>query len=246
MSTKLSQANIFIGTSGWNYDHWKGVFYPDNCPKRKWLEFYTGKFGTVEVNATFYRTMKPQTFENWRLNTPDGFLWAVKANRFITHVRKLRNTQESLAIFFESLQPLSEKLGPVLFQLPPSLTFDPEVFAAFCGQLPQDKKIVIEARHASWLEKEPQAALKRHNIAWCMSDTAGRYPYLEAVTSDFIYVRLHGSRKLYASEYTADELERWKKKIHHWGLETYVYFDNDASGYAPKNALSLKEIMGNV
>jgi uncharacterized protein YecE (DUF72 family) len=243
---RKNDSKLFIGTSGWNYDHWKGAFYPDNCAKRKWLEFYTGKFDTVEVNATFYRTMKPQTVENWRLKTPDGFVWAVKANRFITHVRKLRNTQESLARFFETVQPLRGKLGPILFQLPPSLNFEPGVFEAFCGQLPQDKKIVIEARHASWLESEPQAALKRHNIAWCMSDTAGRYPYLEAVTSDFIYVRLHGSRKLYASEYTEDELQGWKKKIHQWDLEAYVYFDNDASGYAPKNALRLKEIMGHV
>ncbi len=238
-----TRVKIYIGTSGWNYDHWKGVFYAEGCPKSKWLEFYAKHFISVEVNATFYRSMKPKTFENWWKMTPDGFLWAVKANRYITHIRRLKDAKEPLERFLGDLEPLREKLGPILFQLPPSLAFDEEVFDKFCNYLPENRLYTIEARHPSWLGRNALSSLKRHNIAWCISDTAGRYPYCEAVTSEFIYIRLHGSKKLYASEYSEDELKRWAEKIKKWGKDTYIYFDNDFMGHAPKNALQLKGIM---
>ena len=234
---------IYIGTSGWNYDHWKGVFYTEDCPRSKWLEFYARRFISVEVNSTFYRSMKPKTFENWWKRTPDGFLWAVKASRYITHIRRLKDIEEPLKRFLGPLELLREKLGPILFQLPPTLAFDREAFEKFCSCLPDDGLYVIEARHPSWLGENVLSLLKQHNIAWCISDTAGRYPYREAVTSDFIYIRLHGSRKLYASEYSEDELKTWAGKIRQWNRDTYVYFDNDFMGYAPKNAMRLKEIM---
>ncbi|MGD8522845.1 MAG: DUF72 domain-containing protein [Desulfobacterales bacterium] len=234
---------ILVGTSGWNYDHWRGVFYPHKGSKSKWLDFYAQRFISVEVNATFYRLMNPRTFEKWYQRTPEGFVWAVKASRYITHIRRLKDVRESLKKCLQSSKPLREKLGPILFQLPPTLSFDMEVFERFCNCLEEGQRYTIEARHPSWLEEKAQSAFKRHHIAWCISDTAGRYPYLEAITSEFIYIRLHGSKKLYASEYSDDELERWAEKIRKWNIDTYVYFDNDYKGYAPKNALRLKELL---
>lgn len=240
----MNRNEIYVGTSGWNYDHWKGVFYPEKYPKSKWLEFYAEQFKTVEVNATFYRSMKPGTFDNWRKRTPEAFLWSVKASRFITHIKRLKDAEEPLQKFLEPLSMLGEKLGVMLFQFPPSLVFDEDILENFCRQLPENKRCTFEARHPSWLEENALMSLKRHNIAWCMSDTAGRYPFCEAVTSDFIYIRLHGSRKLYASQYTEEELKTWAKKIERWNKDTFVYFDNDFMGFAPKNALRLKELLG--
>jgi len=237
-------ANIHIGTSGWSYEHWKGIFYPADHPKSKWLEYYCKHFTTVELNATFYRHMKPKTFENWYKRTPDKFTWAVKANRFITHIKRLKDTKEPVDRFLDSSGHLKEKLGPVLLQLPPSLKFDEEVFDEFCSHLAKDLLHTLEARNQSWLDDNALTSLKKHNIAWCISDTAGKYPYLETVTAQFIYIRLHGSRELYASDYRDEELLSWAEKIRAWGKETFVYFDNDFMGYAPKNATRLKEILG--
>ena len=234
---------VHIGTSGWNYDHWKELFYKKDCPKSKWLQFYAEYFDTVEVNATFYRSMSYKTYENWREKTPNGFIFAVKANRYITHIKRLKDVEESFKRLLIELDGLKEKLGPILFQLPPSLTFDAELFDAFCGYLPGNRYIAIEARHPSWLDQIALSSLKRHNIAWCISDSAGRYPYHEAITSSFIYIRLHGSKQLYRSEYSEDELQILARKIIKWDKDTYIYFDNDAEGHAPKNALKLKELL---
>ncbi|HOO46842.1 MAG TPA: DUF72 domain-containing protein [Deltaproteobacteria bacterium] len=236
--------SLFIGTSGWNYDHWKGTFYPEACPKRSWLEYYTGVFNSVEVNATFYRHMKPGTFATWRQRSPEGFVWAVKASRFITHVKRLQHAGESLEMFFASAKTLGERLGVILFQLPPSLTFDPEVFKGFCALLPKEYRYALEARHISWTGREAMALMEKNRIAWCISDTAGRYPFAESLTADFTYIRLHGSTALYSSEYTEAELESWTKRIRRFNRDTYLYFDNDFMGYAPKNALRLRELLG--
>ena len=234
---------VHIGTSGWNYDHWKGSFYDKACPKIRWLEFYAGIFSTIEVNASFYRKMKPETFEKWYTRTPEDFLWSVKANRYITHIRRLTDAGEPLGVFFTSLKPLKNKLGPILFQLPPSLVFDRLMLESFCRHLNPDYRYTIEARHTSWTGKDALAILKEHNIAWCIADTAGRYPYHEAITADFVYIRLHGSQELYASKYSEEELASWAARIRKWDLEAFVYFDNDYQAYAPHNALRLKEIM---
>jgi uncharacterized protein YecE (DUF72 family) len=236
-------AKVFIGTSGWNYDHWKGAFYPDNLPKARWLQRYAEIFSTVEVNATFYRTMRASTFEKWSQGTPDGFLWAVKASRYITHIKRLADVKGSLETFLKSLEPLKDKLGPILFQLPPSLSFDKGLFDAFSSLLPADRRYTIEARHASWSREIALRSLKDHGIAWCISDTAGRYVYLEALTSTFTYIRLHGSTKLYASCYSEQELQAWAAKIRSFGVDAYIYFDNDFMGYAPMNAMRLHEIL---
>lgn len=234
---------VHIGTSGWSYPHWRGSFYPGDLPVSKWLRHYAGIFSTLEVNATFYHTMKPSTAANWRRETPDGFLWAVKASRVITHIRRLREVGESLERFFGSIRPLEDGLGPVLFQLPPGLIYDGDVVAKFFDLLPRDLRFAIEARHPSWTEREALAHLRSRGIAWCISDTAGRYPFLEAVTADFAYVRLHGSTVLYASCYTEGELQRWAARIGSLGVETFLYFDNDSMAWAPQNALRLREIL---
>jgi uncharacterized protein YecE (DUF72 family) len=234
---------IFTGTSGWNYSHWAGVFYPSDRPKSKWLEFYTKNFSTVEVNATFYRLPKEKTFEGWRDHTPGEFLWSVKASRYITHIKRLNDVREPLDRFFNAVEPLKEKLGPVLFQLPPSLSFDAKIFAHFCRQLKPDHLYTVEVRHPSWIDDDAFRIMRDHNIALCISDTAGRYPYYEAVTADFIYIRLHGSERLYESLYSEAELQAWAEKLKNWKKDTFIYFDNDFNGNAPKNARRLKEIL---
>lgn len=234
---------VFIGTSGWNYDHWRGAFYPEGLARTGWLRHYARTFAAIEVNATFYRAMRESTFEKWRSSTPDGFVWAVKASRLITHIRRLRDAEEPLALFLDSLAPLREKLGPVLFQLPPSLAFDAGLVTSFVRLLPEGARYAVEARHESWISDEALETLKERNIAWCISDTAGRYPYWETVSADFAYLRLHGSKRLYASCYTEDELVAWAEKIRSYRADTYVFFDNDSMAYAPMNALRLKELL---
>jgi len=235
---------IRVGTSGWTYPHWKNVFYPAACKKSRWLEYYTEYFDTVELNATFYRLPKAKTVEGWKRRTPDFFLWAVKANKYITHTKRLREPKEPLERFYSVASVLEEKLGPILFQLPPSLPFDEERFRGFCGCLSGSHRHALEVRHPSWISDRLFAILEEHSIAFCISDTAGRYPFHEAVTADFMYVRLHGSKKLYASDYSEEELQAWAQRIKTWGKDTYLYFDNDFEGYAVGNAKRLKEILG--
>lgn len=236
--------NVHIGTSGWTYAHWQGHFYPPGLPRARWLDYYTECFQTVELNASFYRSLHDSTFENWYRKTPAGFLWSVKANRFITHIRRLKNAGPALEKFFLSVKPLQEKLGVVLFQLPPSLGFQKAEVDAFCRLLPPGMKCTIEARNREWFTDEALTCLEEHGIAWCIADTAGRYPYREAVTADFIYIRLHGSQSLYLSDYAEEELVSWAKKIRGWNRETFVYFDNDDMAYAPRNAQCLKALLG--
>ena len=235
---------IYIGTSGWIYSHWSGLFYPKDCAKARWLEFYTGHFGTVELNASFYRLPKPRTFENWGKRTPDDFLWAVKASRYITHVKRLKEVTKPLERLYQSVEALGNKLGPILFQLPPSLPFNEEVFGRFCQHLKKNRIHALEVRHPSWEHQKAIGILRDHNMALCVSDTAGRYPYIEEDTATFAYVRLHGSKQLYASEYSEAELHAYAQKIRDWSKDTYLYFDNDYGGYAIKNAKRLNGILG--
>lgn len=236
--------SIRIGTSGWTYKHWQEVFYPAKWPKSKWLEYYAGRFDTVELNATFYRLPNLTIFENWKSRTPDNFLWSVKSSRFITHTKKLENSADPLDRFYRVTAGLGEKLGVILFQLPPSLVFDENVFMNFCESLDPNARHALEIRHPSWINDQVFDILKKFNIAFCIADTAGKYPSYEEITADFIYIRLHGSRKLYASLYSEKELKSWAKKIDAWNKDTFIYFDNDFEGYAINNAKRLKEILG--
>ncbi len=236
---------IRIGTSGWNYPHWREIFYPRGLPRRKWLSFYASYFDTVEINATFYGTLKEKTFIKWYQDTPEGFLFAVKASRFITHIRRLRDVREAIRRFYQIVAPLREKLGPILFQLPPSLKYDQTLMEEFLAELDRDYMTTIEVRHKSFDNPRFLELLHQANVALCLSDTAGRYHSLiEGLTADFVYIRLHGSRVLYRSCYTEKELRSWAEKLKAWKLPGYVYFDNDALGWAVPNALRLKALLG--
>jgi len=236
--------SIRVGTSGWNYLHWKGVFYPEKHPKSKWLEYYCGHFDTVELNASFYRQPKPTTFENWSKRTPGNFLWSVKANRYITHVKRLKDTEEPLKRFYDSATALGPKLGVILFQLPPSLAYDRGLVGEFLEKLNLAYRHAIEVRNPSWITEEFFKQLEERNVSFCISDTAGRYPLHEEVTADYVYIRLHGSKKLYASLYTKKEVKEWAQKILKWNRDTFVYFDNDFEGNAVRNAHMLKDVLG--
>ena len=237
---------IRIGTSGWSYPHWRGIFYPEKLSPGKWLQFYTEKFDTVELNSTFYRLPKESTFNNWKKRTPVNFKWAIKASRFITHIKRLKDIAEPIDRFFSRILNLKKKIGVILFQLPPTLKFEVTLLDNFLKKLPSDYRYGLEVRNLSWIDKKAFTLLKKYNIAFCISDTAGRFPYIEKITTDFIYIRLHGSKELYASDYTDEELMIWLEKIKTWNKDTYIYFDNDANGYAVKNALKFKELFGSI
>jgi len=235
---------VRIGTSGWNYPHWRGPFYPRGLPPAAWLEYYSRHSDTVEINATFYGRPKPSTFERWYQSTPEGFLFAIKASRYITHIKRLKKVEEPITRFYQDLKPLKEKLGGILFQLPPNMAFNKERLEDFLSLLDLSIPTAIEVRHESFLTEDFFRLLEKHKVGFCISDTAGKYPSLAyRITADFTYIRLHGSRILYASPYTRQELEEWAHRIISWGVDAHVYFDNDAHGYAPLNAVQLKEIL---
>ncbi|MGC8834988.1 MAG: DUF72 domain-containing protein [Armatimonadota bacterium] len=250
-----------IGTSGWQYIHWRGRFYPKELPQKRWLAFYLQHFDTVEINSTFYRMPKETVFDAWHQAAPEGFLFAVKGSRFVTHIRKLQDIGDAVKEFTARASRLREHLGPILWQLPPNLTFSCERLSNLLSALPAGFRYALEVRHPSWVAEEAVAMLRNAGVALCVADTpvtkprspgqtgeaATLYPYTEEVTSDFVYVRLHGHKALYASEYSEEELAEWAKKISCWqqnGLDVFVYFDNDANAYAVKNAVRLREMLG--
>jgi len=235
--------DVRIGTSGWTYPHWQQIFYPPDWPTTQWLEYYARQFDTVELNATFYRLPKLKTFENWKQKTPDTFVWSVKASKYITHTKRLRDSQEPLERLYTTAAGLGDKLGVVLFQLPPSLEFEEKTFRQFCEFLNRDLRHALEVRHDSWISDRLFASLRQYNVALCVADTAGRYPFQQVVTADFMYVRLHGSTKLYGSNYSEEDLRVWAEKIKSWGMDTFVYFDNDFEGQAVQNAKRLKDLL---
>lgn len=230
---------IHVGTSGWNYWHWRGLFYPEELERRQWLAFYMQQFPTLELNSSFYRHHTAATYRRWAEASPREFLWSVKAHREITHSKRLGDVREALARFFACVDALGDRLGVILFQLPPSLRFDPAVAGRFFAQLPAGYRYALEPRHASWLEPAPLELLRQHRVALCVADSGRRYPMGEAMTADFVYVRLHGPREMYASEYTPAELGAWAAKLRGWRRPGFVYFDNDFHGYAIQNALAL-------
>ncbi len=237
-----------IGTSGWSYDHWKGIFYPNDLGKRNWLEFYARSLGSVELNASFYRLPSKKIFRSWKDRTPDGFVFAVKMSRYVTHSKRLLNVDESLSIFFDALSGLGRKCSVVLIQLPPSLEFDLKRVGVFLDELTGnyvEHRFTVECRNQSWFNKGVYSLFRRYGIAFCISDTPC-YPYTEEITSDFVYVRLHGHEQLYRSCYSDGQLREWAEKVIEWnnlGRDVYVYFDNDANAYAVRNALRLREFL---
>lgn len=257
----------YIGVSGWTYPPWRGDFYPKGLPQRRELEYAASRLTSIEVNGSFYGLQKPTSYESWARQTPDDFVFAVKGSRYITHMLKLAKVETALANFFASgVLALGDKLGPVLWQLPERQTFDRGLLAAFFDLLPRttgqaaslaehhdarvadarttterDRPIrhALEFRSQSFATADALDLLRAHDIACVFADTAGRWPRVDADTSDFRYVRLHGDTELYASGYTDKALDEWAERIHGWKGDVYCYFDNDIKGFAPHDAEAL-------
>ena len=235
----------YVGTSGWHYDHWRGLFYPENLAKPKWLGFYAAHFTTVELNNSFYHLPSEAAFTNWRKLSPEGFVFAVKVSRFITHIKRLRNAEEPLNNFLSRADFLQNKLGPLLYQLPPNMKRNDEALEAFISILPCQYRHVFEFRHESWLNDGVFNILRRHDVGLCVFDMPDLKCPLVA-TADFAYIRFHGSIGLYSSCYGEEELSDWAKKIVQSGqkLKTvYIYFNNDAETYAVRNAQALSQML---
>lgn len=236
---------LVIGCSGFSYPHWRGVFYPDDLPQRRWLAHYSTAFASVELNVTFYRLPKPETFETWRRETPAGFVFSLKGSRFITHIKRLKDPDEPLARFFAAALGLGEKLRVVLWQFPPGFVADSERLSGFLkllGRYPV--RNALEFRHESWLNEETTALCREHNAALCMADWPA---FLDEppLTADFVYLRRHGRGGDYATRYNRLELGRDARRIRGYlagAMDVFVYFNNDTLGYAPENARELREM----
>jgi uncharacterized protein YecE (DUF72 family) len=235
---------IFVGTSGWQYRDWRGAFYPERLPQRRWLEYYVNRFPTVEINNTFYSLPKASTFEKWRAETPEGFVVTVKASRYITHIRRLRKTGDSLELFWSRARLLRDRLGPVLFQLPPRFGADVDLLRGFVRLLPRGMRAAFEFRDASWESPEAYDALDRAGAAWVIPDRPGwRVP--TPVTGGLSYVRFHqGGHGPLGSDYSRDKLRRWADRIAGLAAEdAFVYFNNDQGGAAVRDAATFAELM---
>ena len=233
----------FIGTSGWYYPHWIERFYPQEILKKDLLAYFSSHFSTVELNNSFYHLPRKENFENWYRKTPRGFVFSVKASRTITHYKRLVDTEESLNLFLERVLYLKEKLGPILYQLPPSLEKDIDLLKHFLFSLPTHLRQTIEFRHSSWLDEEVFALLQRFNIAYCII-SMGNFPVCLRASADFVYIRMHGAVRTIS--YSERELKEWAgyiKKFLKEGKDVYVYFNNDYQGYAVENAKTLKELL---
>jgi uncharacterized protein YecE (DUF72 family) len=237
---------IRIGTSGWHYKHWRGPFYPDDLPSSRMLEFYIQHFDTVEINNSFYKLPAADTFASWRDATPKGFLFTVKASRFLTHMKKLKDPEQGLGNLLPRVEVLKRKLGPILFQLPPFWNLDLDRLAAFLEALPPNHRYAFEFRHSGWHQPLVYELLARHNAAFCIYELAGFRSPVE-VTANFAYVRLHGPEGAYGGRYDTAALLNWSRQIREWRKKLkaiYVYFDNDQEGFAALNALELKAMAG--
>lgn len=239
-------ASVFIGTSGFSYSHWQGIFYPQDLKQKDWLRYYAQHFDTVEINATFYHQMRPQTFTKWRKTVGLEFVFSIKGSRFITHIKRLKDCKEPLGKLMVGIRALRTiPYEVVLFQLPPRWPANEERLKDFVKILPKDFRFAFEFRDKSWLCKEVYKILKEANCALVIQDSP-YWPTEEVITADFTYLRFHGSKRLYSSNYSDEELKNWAKKIKKWlkeGLDVYCYFNNDAMGYAIENAKTLKELV---
>lgn len=240
---------IRVGTSGWHYKSWHGPFYPKDLKIKDFLSYYASRFNTVEINNSFYRLPTEQAVKAWRKSVPEGFLFAWKASRFITHMKKLQEIEESIDLVFGRMADLSATFGPVLFQLPPMLRANNETrgrMARCLSLVPSGRRIAFEFRHPSWYEETTFRILSDHNAALCLSDHADA-PTPWVVTADFVYVRGHGTNGRYAGSYSEETLQSWVHHITEWrqnGRDVYVYFDNDIKSAAPGDAQTLLRLLG--
>lgn len=241
----MNFTNIHIGASGWHYGHWQGPFYPAGLKPQGFLAFYCQKFHTVEINNSFYKLPEEATLQTWKKTAPPGFIFAVKASRFITHMKKLKDPEQSVAKFFDRITALGDKLGPILFQLPPRWSFNLERLEKFLAALPKQFRYTFEFRDPSWINERTYRALADHGAAFCIFEIAG-YLSPQEVTADFVYIRLHGPGGAYQGSYDKRTLAGWARQIRTWtgqGKEVFCYFDNDEAGYAVQNAWQLQEML---
>jgi uncharacterized protein YecE (DUF72 family) len=284
---------VYVGISGWRYSGWRGNFYPKELPQKRELEYASREVNSIEINGSFYSLQRPENYHAWHAATPEDFVFSVKASRFLTHMKRLKNADTALANFLASgILRLREKLGPILWQLPPNFAYDRPRLESFFQSLPRttnaaaalarkhDAKVAgrtwtksececplrhaLEVRHPSFEDRDFIALLREQDIALVVADTAGKWPFFEDATSDFVYVRLHGDTELYVSGYTPSALQSWAKKVHAWAAgrtpvgaklvaprtssrsqrrDVFVYFDNDAKVRAPFDAMSLARLV---
>lgn len=235
---------LYVATSGWYYDHWKGPFYPEDLPKNRFLEYYSERFNTVEINNSFYRLPEESTIAEWRDKTPDDFAFSVKASRLITHIKRLKDPGRTLPNFLDRIKAFGDKLGPILFQLPPKWNVNTERLREFLDALPKDNRYTFEFRDISWFTPKVYDMLAEYNAALCMYDF-NHVLSPRKLTADFAYMRLHGPNGPYRGQYTDEVLEDWADAFTEWFKdvdEIYCYFDNDEAGYAAKDALRLIDI----
>jgi uncharacterized protein YecE (DUF72 family) len=237
-------SRLFVGTSGWNYPHWQDIFYPKGLKQSSWLEYYAKFFNVVELNVTFYRLVQKKTFQNWYKRTPEDFYFVAKGSRFITHIKKLKAAEESLGLFMDNVIELKEKLAAILWQLPPSFKKDLKRLESFLKLLKNSKiRQVFEFRHRSWFDKEVYDLLRQYNFCLGIADS-DQWPCIKEVTTDFIYLRFHGRDGLYSGNYADKELKEWTAFAKQFeGKDIFTFFNNDAYGYALKNALKFRELL---
>jgi uncharacterized protein YecE (DUF72 family) len=240
-------ADVRIGISGWRYAGWRGDFYPEGLPQRAELEYASRKLNSIEINGTFYSLQNPALFRRWRDAAPEGFVFAVKGSRYITHMLRLRDAGKALNRFWASgVRLLGPKLGPILWQLPPTLKYDRALLESFLDALPEDLRHAVEPRHASFETPEFLELLRARNVSVVVADTAGKWPLIKEATADFVYARLHGDEELYTSGYTPQALRRWaaffRRRLSE-GRDVYVYFDNDKKVRAPYDAMALAALL---
>lgn len=241
--------NIYIGTSGWSYKHWKNVFYPADIRPVEYLHYLAAEFNTTEINTSFYRLPKPETIQHWMDSVPLSFRFCPKMSRYLTQMKKLNDPEEPLGRFFRLFEPMKKILGPVLLQLPPNLSFHPEKTESLFRILKEKYrgyKIAVEIRHESWLEGPVINMFKRFHITWVIAHSGRRFPMAENVTAKDIYIRFHGPDGSYATSYTKEELEEYADKCITWsvrGHRIWIFFNNDIHGYAIENARTFKKIL---
>lgn len=258
---KKRQGELYIGTSGWAYSHWDGIFYPKDLASKNKLRYFSQHFKTAEINYSFYHLPKSGTYRNWYEETPPGFLFAVKASRFITHIKRLKGVKVAWRTFLGNSLYLEEKLGPILFQFPPNfkanqentkrlerfLGFitDPQFGKKFTGVKKLPMRFAFEFRHGSWCNEKVYKLLERYKVAWVIADSP-KYPRADVVTCNFVYIRMHGSEAMFSSKYAKKELQYLARKIKRWleqGISVYTYFNNDVMGYAIENTRTIRKML---
>lgn len=237
---------IYIGTSGWTYDHWKGNFYPVELAKSRWFDYYAAQFNAVEVNATFYRTFQDQTYQTWKVRAPRGFGYVLKAPRMITHRKLLKGVETDIQAFCRTSQLLEETFEMILLQVSPNQPYDLGLLQNALQAFPDPTRVAVEFRHERWFNREVEGLLASIGATCCCVDSP-RHQLTETLTSDHAYLRLHGRRNWYADNYTAEELlhvaELVRRLIGRGGRRVYIFFNNDFGGYAPANALALRKML---